>query len=390
MKPTTQICFPATPLGKDAAPPVYNRGLHRVALLTTMATFPLIFMGGLVTSKQAGMSVPDWPNSFGYNMFLFPPSQWVGGIFYEHTHRLMGTVVGMLSIVLCVWAWRTDARRYVRWLCTLVLAGVIVQGVLGGLRVVLVQIDLAIVHACLAQAFFCLAAATAVATSRWWTEVGADPTPLCVERSFRVVGRIALLAVAVIYLQLVVGAIMRHNHAGLALTDLPTSNGARWLPPTTKAELMRMNARRVFRYDLDAVSMGQVWVHFAHRVGAVLVALFTLLLVLLVALRHRHFGKLLAPALLLLALVAGQVTLGLYTVMLRKPADVASAHVAVGALVLLTTFVLAVRAGRLAHLQARAADAHRHAVRRNASSPPAPPRDDRDDRENQSLNPQFA
>ena len=76
----------------------YNRPLHYLAIATAVATFPLIFMGGLVTSHGAGMSVPDWPNSYGYNMFLFPPSQWVGGIFYEHTHRLMATVVGMLSI----------------------------------------------------------------------------------------------------------------------------------------------------------------------------------------------------------------------------------------------------------------------------------------------------
>ena len=81
-------------------PTVYCAGLHALALLTAIATFPLICMGGLVTSHHAGMSVPDWPNSYGYNMFLFPPRLWIGGIFYEHTHRLMGTVVGFLSILL--------------------------------------------------------------------------------------------------------------------------------------------------------------------------------------------------------------------------------------------------------------------------------------------------
>src|SRR5688572_1596129 len=140
----------------------HNSALHRLALLTAAATFPLIFMGGLVTSHGAGMAVPDWPNSYGYNMFTFPPSRWVGGIFYEHTHRLMGTVVGTLAIALAVWAWHTQianaatrlaaaatrrrvtARRIpsafprsVRWLCLAVLIAVIFQGVLGGLRVVL-------------------------------------------------------------------------------------------------------------------------------------------------------------------------------------------------------------------------------------------------------------
>src|SRR5437588_5766919 len=117
--------------GLDLSISSYNSTLHRLALLTAAATFPLIFMGGLVTSHGAGLAVPDWPNSFGYNMFLFPPSRWVGGIFYEHTHRLMGTVVGMLSIALTVWAWRTELRRWVRWLVTGLLLAVCVQGTLG-------------------------------------------------------------------------------------------------------------------------------------------------------------------------------------------------------------------------------------------------------------------
>src|SRR5881398_7074 len=106
---------------------LYHPTLHRLALLTTAATFPLIFMGGLVTSHGAGMSVPDWPNSYGYNMFLFPPRLWIGGILYEHTHRLMGTIVGMLSIALTIVAWRTEPRRWVRWLAASVLGAVIFQ-----------------------------------------------------------------------------------------------------------------------------------------------------------------------------------------------------------------------------------------------------------------------
>src|SRR2546427_7123139 len=105
----------------------YNPALHRIALLTAAATFPLIFMGGLVTSHQAGMSVPDWPNSYGYNMFLFPPRLWIGGILYEHTHRLMGTVVGMCSIALAICAWRTEKRAWARWMTMGVLGAVIFQ-----------------------------------------------------------------------------------------------------------------------------------------------------------------------------------------------------------------------------------------------------------------------
>src|SRR5437588_10845288 len=117
----------------------YNPALHTIALVTAAATLLLIFMGGLVTSHQAGMSVPDWPNSYGYNMFLFPPSMWLskqaGGIFYEHSHRLMASFVGMLSIALALVAWKLETRRWARWLAYGVLGMVIFQGVLGGLRV---------------------------------------------------------------------------------------------------------------------------------------------------------------------------------------------------------------------------------------------------------------
>src|SRR5437868_11338542 len=180
-------------------------------------------MGGLVTSHGAGLAVPDWPNSYGYNMFLFPPRFWVGGILYEHTHRLMATVVGMLSIVLCLWAWVTERRRWVRWLAAGVLGMVIFQGVLGGLRVVLVNLDLAIVHACTAQAFFCLAALTALVTSRGWAD--APDLSHVPGRSGRRLITLAVIAVAVVYLQLVVGAMMRHYQAGLAIPDLPWAYG---------------------------------------------------------------------------------------------------------------------------------------------------------------------
>src|ERR1700758_4772344 len=118
----------------------YKPFLHRAALLTACATFPLIFMGGLVTSHGAGMSVPDWPNSYYYNMFLFPPRLWIGGILYEHTHRLMGTLVCFLSLLLAAYAWSAwmlksrGPTRSTRWICLAVLLGVIFQGVLGGLR----------------------------------------------------------------------------------------------------------------------------------------------------------------------------------------------------------------------------------------------------------------
>jgi cytochrome c oxidase assembly protein subunit 15 len=319
----------------------YIPSLHRLSLLTAAATFPLIFMGGLVTSHGAGMSVPDWPNSYGYNMFTFPPSKWVGGIFYEHTHRLMGTVVGMLSIALTVVAWKVEPRRWVRWLATSVLGAVIFQGVLGGLRVIWVNLDLAVVHACFAQAFFCLAGLMSVVTSRWWHQQQVRVEA----RGTRVIV-LSFACLFAIFAQLVVGALMRHHRAGLAIPDLPLAYG-QLLPPTTASGLSAINAQRAWVYQLEPVTLSQVWLHYAHRAGAVAVVTLAIALIAVVVRTHREQYVLMLPAIALGLLLVSQITLGVLTVLLRKPADVTSLHVAAGALSLLTTFVIGVRAVRL-------------------------------------------
>jgi len=319
----------------------YNRPLHWLAVLTACATFPLIFMGGLVTSHGAGMAVPDWPNSFGYNMFLFPPSLWIGGIFYEHVHRLMGTVVGFLSLLLAGWAIYSERGGARLWLSVAVLVGVIFQGVLGGLRVVLVDLNLAVVHGCVAQAFFCLTMAAVIFTSRWWIEA-----PMTADAGGRRLFKLAAVTVGVIYLQLVAGALMRHYKAGLAIPDLPLAYG-KVLPPMDATALDAANQVRAYDLHLPPVTLGQVWLHFAHRLGAVAVTIFLLWTCVKVFLTQRGRPALFRPALLLVFLLAVQITLGVLTVLDRKPADIASAHVAVGALVLVTTFALAMRSWRL-------------------------------------------
>src|SRR5205814_1528572 len=133
-----------------------TRWLGRYALLTAAATLALICLGGLVTSHGAGMAVPDWPNTFGYNMFFFPISKWVGGIFYEHSHRLIASGVGFLTIGLALWTWQKESRRWVRNLAWAALVSVILQGVLGGLRVTWMKDEIGIFHAALAQLFFLL------------------------------------------------------------------------------------------------------------------------------------------------------------------------------------------------------------------------------------------
>ena len=127
-----------------------------------------------MTSKNVGLVVPDWPTTFGYNMFLFPVSKWVGGILFEHTHRLMGSLVGFLTIILAVWLWRGDERRWVRSLGVIALLAVILQGVLGGLRVTTMKDQIGIFHACVAQAFLGLLVFIALVTTQFWSKLAKE------------------------------------------------------------------------------------------------------------------------------------------------------------------------------------------------------------------------
>ena len=140
---------------------------HRLALVTAASTLMLIFVGGLVTNTGAGLAVPDWPTTFGYNMFLYPWSQMVGGVFYEHSHRLIGSIVGLLTMALALVLWLKESGRLARWLGAAAVGAVVIQGVLGGLRVILVSAgsELALIHGLLAQAFFALTVTLVVCTS---------------------------------------------------------------------------------------------------------------------------------------------------------------------------------------------------------------------------------
>lgn len=180
---------------------------HRLALLTASATLLLILFGGLVTGLGAGMAVPDWPTTFGHNMFLFPWAAMVGGIFYEHTHRLIGSVVGLLTIGLCVAIWAGGARPWLRGLGIVAVALVVIQGILGGLRVVLVADWLALVHGVVAPGFFALVACLALATSAAWTApAGAVP-----DEWIRPVSRWGLAVTLGLYLQIALGAVLTHT-----------------------------------------------------------------------------------------------------------------------------------------------------------------------------------
>lgn len=307
-----------------AAPPrgVYEGGAwrHRWALLTAASTLALIFIGGLVTSTESGLSVPDWPLSYG---MLMPPM--VGNVRFEHGHRMAAATVGLLTLILAVWTAWTEPRGGVRALAWLALGTVITQGVIGGLTVIhFLPPGLSVTHACLAQTFFCLVIALSYATSREW--LAASPS---VSDAAGLRGA-AMLATGVVYLQLILGAVMRHIGAGLAITDFPLAFG-RIVPP------------------LESTGVA---VHFAHRVGALAV----LATVLRLALRCRRsgeprFARLGAAA---FGLVLVQLGLGAATVLTSKAVLPATAHVAIGAAVLGSCWLLTLRAFRHLHPVGRA------------------------------------
>ena len=174
---------------------------HRLALGTALATAVLIVFGGLVTNTGAALAVPDWPDTFGHNLFLYPWSGMVGGIFYEHGHRLLGATVGLLTLALAAALWRRGAT--LRMLGLVAVLTVVAQGVLGGLRVVLQREDIALIHGPLAQGFLALVVTLAYLTSP------AARTPMRV-RADGGLRRSTLVAVAVTYAQIVLGALVTH------------------------------------------------------------------------------------------------------------------------------------------------------------------------------------
>lgn len=319
-----------------------NKWLKRFAILTAICTLCLIGVGGLVTSHGVGMAVPDWPTTYGYNMFFFPIDQWVGGIFYEHSHRLVASGVGFLTMILCGWLLIKEERVWLRWLGVVALVAVIVQGVLGGLRVTMYKQEIGIFHGTLAQLFLLLTAAIALFLSPWWQKL---PSGLGhrVTLGFR---KLVLVSATLVLVQLALGAAMRHQHAGLAVPDFPLAHGQLY-PPTDPAFIEKYNQSRIDSRDFSPVTATQIHLHMAHR----FLACTILLAVAAVYLAARKISGVAVVRKLAggwLALILIQASLGAWTVWSNKAADIATAHVVVGACNLIMGGLLYIICARLA------------------------------------------
>jgi cytochrome c oxidase assembly protein subunit 15 len=394
----------------------YHPWLHRFAVLLAVATLALVGLGGLVTSHGVGMAVPDWPNTYGYNMFFFPVSHWIGGIFYEHTHRLLASAVGLLTSVLALWLYGRNARPFLRWtgvlLTMLAVAaclaapgrwadslvllgtglaglgasfiwprrepsqawlrrlglvaflGVVLQGVLGGLRVVLFKDQIGIFHATLAQLFFVLTCALALFTSKWWQQESSkaetprtselrnlqsdEHTVLPSDFGFRS-SRLVVVTTFLILCQLILGATMRHQHAGLAIPDFPLAYGKLW-PALDATSIAHYNQQRLEATSFNSITAAQVVLQMIHRMTALAIFVAVAGCAWTTCRRLGRTNPLSKMALGWVVLLVSQGLLGAATIWSNKAADIATLHVVVGALSLALGAMMSLTAPRLSVL----------------------------------------
>jgi cytochrome c oxidase assembly protein subunit 15 len=306
--------------------------------LLVVSVLGLIFFGALVTSHDAGLAVPDWPTSYGQNMFLFPPSEWVGGVFYEHVHRLLASGIGLLTLILAAWLALREKRVWVKKVGALALLLVCVQGLLGGLTVIYKLPDaLSVSHGMLAQTFFCLTIFIAYLFSSELEARNKAAIQMGNSSHFRA----ALIALGLVYSQLLLGAILRHSGSGLAIPDFPTIGGS-WLPSFDDQLLATINeARRGM--SLSAITMSQIFIHLLHRLWAVVVLIGLFYCGSKIVLSQLAHSLERRTALTLLGLVFLQFTLGILTVLTGRQPYITSLHVMIGAALLGINFLLVLR-----------------------------------------------
>jgi cytochrome c oxidase assembly protein subunit 15 len=301
--------------------PDYKPALAVFAAIAAAWVYVAVSLGAFTTTINAGMAFADWPLSNG----SVNPKGWLTNLsmFAEHSHRLSAATMGLLTGVLALWLWRRESRPWLRKLAYFAFGLVVAQGLVGGLRVLLDQVHVgsletslgrlfAMLHACLAQAFACTLVAIAVSCSRGWIK---NPRP--VGRRLR---RIGVACCVILFLQLAIGAVVRHSFAGLAIPTFPWSTPQGGLLPAA--------------WDF------RVGIHFAHRVMACLVALAIATFAVTAWNDRGSSTAMRAGASALVALVALQIFLGASIILTYRAVAVTTGHVLVGALTLVSAFWL--------------------------------------------------
>jgi cytochrome c oxidase assembly protein subunit 15 len=280
---------------------------------------------------------------------VMPPM--VGGILYEHGHRMIASFVGLLTLILTVWLWTKEERRWVKVFGIAALAAVILQGLLGGLTVVfLLPTAISVAHAALGQTFFVIVSSIALFTSRWWQ----TDYPKLSQNADRTLFRLSIAAVISIYVQLILGALMRHTGSGLAVPDFPLAYG-QVFPSLSPESVARYNQDLIdsnLRLFADgAVTAAQILTHMLHRIWALVVAGIVFALSVKLLKTNQLHATIKRFAYILIFLVALQLALGMFTVITQKAVDVTTAHVATGALILVASVLLLLHLARAYQLQ---------------------------------------
>ena len=310
--------------------------LRWLSKITCGATLFLIFVGAMVKSTNSGLAVPDWPLSYG---MFFPPM--IGGVFYEHGHRMVAATVGFLMLCLAISLGIRESRKWVKVLGYCALGTVVLQGVLGGITVLFfLPIPISVLHGVLAQVFFILTIFIAYSQSKERLIRGY----VRLESSRRLL-RLVILWTGFVLLQLILGAVMRHTESGLAIPDFPTMGG-KWLPTFDQTMLDAINNLR-FDRDLTSVTLTQVFYHFLHRLGALFILIFLGILNIVSLLDYKKHQGIFQAVIWINILIVLQVILGVMTILTLKLPIITSLHVVTGATLLGTSFLLILRASPL-------------------------------------------
>ncbi len=296
-----------------------NKNLHRFSVFLACCTLILISLGGLVHSTGSGLSVPDWPTTYGQNMFTYPVSKWTGGIKYEHGHRLFASFVGFLMVIEFIWVWaseRKTGKRMLRKISSIALFTVCIQGLLGGLTVrMLLPPAVSASHGMVAQSFLILTVWMSLATSKSWSEIQIKKSEVTAFAKY-----LFGITFFFTFVQIFLGALTRHTYSGLAIPDFPLAFGQ--IVP-----------------DFSQYSY-QVVIHYCHRVGAFVLTMLTIIQLTVVLRGGKTMSVIKIPALIAAILIAIQITLGGLIVLTQREVIPNTAHVAVGSLLLITNAVI--------------------------------------------------